>query len=57
MPIERIRCAAVVLSLLAVGFLISGIVLIALTESIIKKAVTKVAPAPALSLESLLSLD
>ncbi|UJR09756.1 hypothetical protein I4U23_013983 [Adineta vaga] len=39
--IERIRCTSVVLTLLSIGFLLSGILLIAFTDSIIQKAVKK----------------
>jgi hypothetical protein len=40
--INRISCAAIVLTVLSIGFIISGILLIAYSESIIKRAVEKV---------------
>jgi len=40
--VNRIYCAASVFTLLSIGFIISGILLIAFSDSIIKKAVNKV---------------
>ncbi|CAF3534142.1 unnamed protein product [Adineta steineri] len=39
--IDRIHCTSVILTLLSIGFLISGILLISLSDSIVKKAVKK----------------
>ncbi|CAF0930952.1 unnamed protein product [Adineta ricciae] len=39
--VERIRCASLVLSVLSVGFLVSGILLLTFSDVIIKKAVKK----------------
>ena len=40
--VQRMRCAALVLSVLSVGFLVSGILLITFSDVVIKKAVKKV---------------
>ena len=56
MPVERLRCTAIILSLLGIGFLVSAIVLINRTDSIIKKAVNKVAHSLSLSCVSTMSL-
>jgi hypothetical protein len=39
---DRIRCGAIILVILGIGFLIGGVLLITLGDSIIKKAVKKV---------------
>jgi hypothetical protein len=40
--VNRIYCSASVFTLLSIGFIISGILLITFSDSIIKKAVNKV---------------
>ncbi len=40
--LNRISCAAIVLTILSIGFIIGGILLITSSESIIKRAVEKV---------------
>jgi hypothetical protein len=39
---DRIRCTIIVLTILSIGFVIGGILLITCSNSIIKKAVRKV---------------
>ncbi len=40
--VNRIYCASIVFTLLSIGFILSGILLIGFSDSIIKKAVKKV---------------